>query len=655
MTQALVVLAVLLPLAGAALHGLLAVRGRAGAPMLAVATVLGSLLTSAVLLVQGVASNPAELTFGTWIAFDDWSIRPGFHVDGLSVLFAMLVTIISTAAHLSVRALSADSMPRRAHARLFAALQGLTASAVILVYAGDLTMMLLGWQLVALFGYLLVSLRGEDAASTGAATKAFVVGRIGDLGLVIAAAALLVAFDTADLSKMAEIVETDAQIERLDINVEQEASIVLDSPVKGLGLSLAALIAAGLVLAGAVRMAQFPLQVWLPDTSVAPAPANAMIQGATTAATGAYLLARLSFVIALAPGVLGVAMLVGGATAVAGALGAWKQNDIRRAIASVAIGHFGLVLLAAGSGSFAAAIGHSLTVSVGIAASVLAAGAISKARGGVTDLRRLGGDRTPIRVASMALGAGLITLAAIPPFGGFFTASGALIEARTAFNETMSFAPITGYLLGAVGLFLLAGASLRILTLATAANPSASTEANAAASTFDGDASQPLGGLALVTGFLAVPPLLGFGLLPNAAADLMGKAVRLVGHYPAGEGARAGEIEAVLVALVAAVAGAAVGVALGRRIEAALPEKEPAASPLLDRIYIRVILQPLDRLTLAFAWIETRVVDRIITSIARIVRFAAFLLSRFLNGDVQYYGIVMILGVAGFILYQVLS
>lgn len=683
MHDLLLLLIPLVPLAGALLHAALCARGmRRGLAAVPVLTSLASLGIAAFVLSgfeRASMRGPIE-------ALMDWlvigastdaplELRLGFRADRLGLVFAIAVAAISAVANLAAIPRGAlgeapradgkdtETIPR---GRFFAAMQLLTGSMLALVLAADLATFFFAWQGIALAAFLLVSSRGIDPDTSGAGMKTFVMARIGDVGLVLGIAAIAVLFDTLDFRQILATIVANARVEIFGINIDRPISEALALPIPELGISAGVGIASLIALATVVRMAQFPLHVWLPDASIAPAPATALLSGAAMTVSGAFLITRLSGLFAEATVVAGVLAILGGITAALAGFFACSQTDLRRGIALTAIGHLGIVMLAFGTGAFGASLAHALAFSVSIAVVVLAAGLVLRATDGCSDLREgLGGLRSLMPATSILFLLGALGLAGLPPFGSFFGITGALAGAKTGFNPALPIAPTTAWVLGLAGTATLAAAALRLHALTFLGGrgnaPLAEHRKESILST------GPLGLLAVASvavSALVVPFVLGFGALPSLFEGIVEPAVEGFGQYPRVEGStQAGEWLSVGLTIGAIVLGAVVGHRLGRRRPAPLPTPSTAGAnapvldhgSLVDRVFITIFLRPLDRLTLAFAWFERRALDFVIVGIGRSVRFSGFLVSRFQNGDIQSYGIALLLGVAAFLLFQVLT
>lgn len=355
----------------------------------------------AVLLVRGdrrlllpiaVAGTAVAVVVGLVVALADapvasWRWGPGLelglHVTGLAKVMVVLVPAVA----LPVVAFAASSeRDGPGLARLLALLQAFLGAMLLLVAARDLLTLLVGWELVAACSWALIAHDWRDAERPAQATQAYLTTRAGDVGLVAAAGVAV----TAGAAGYADLGRLDGW----------QASVV----------------GAGILLAAAAKSAQLPFSPWLFSAMAGPTPVSALLHSATMVAAGAYALARV------VPALDGAAWLpdavawLGVATAVAGGLVALAQRDLKLALAGSTSAQFGLVLVAVGSGSVAAAGAHIVTHAAFKALLFLGAGVALHASG-TLDLGRLRLGRALPGVAG-AFAVGAAALAAVPPLGG---------------------------------------------------------------------------------------------------------------------------------------------------------------------------------------------------------------------------------------------
>jgi NADH-quinone oxidoreductase subunit L len=346
-------------------------------------------------------SGNREALSMTWFVLGADTMTWGMIIDPLSVAMLGIVSIVA----LLVQVYSVGYMSGDSRFGWYFAAHALFAGAMLaLVLADNFLLLYIAWELVGLGSYLLIGFWYERRSATEAAKKAFVTTRLGDVGLLIG---ILILFRATGTFEMTTIFQ---EAEKL---VAGHASM----------LSTGSLTAAAiLIFIGAMgKSAQFPLHVWLPDAMEGPTPVSALIHAATMVAAGVYLVARSFPIFEAVPSVTLIMAVVGLATAGMGAAVAMVMTDIKRILAYSTISHLGLMMLALGAGNAAVAIFHLLVHAFSKALLFLGAGSVMHALNQETDIRKMGGLRhqMPITAATFAVGA--ISLAGIPPLGGFFS------------------------------------------------------------------------------------------------------------------------------------------------------------------------------------------------------------------------------------------
>ncbi len=427
----------LLPLSGAGLVGLLGPRARRSASHWPVILgVGGAMLCSLVLLgaVQGIAADdPAQFANSykicswithSWIApANRLSFDINFRIDPLT---AIMLTMVCTVSLLTLLC-SRDDMrghlrrggrrrPERGYERFFALMSLFVFSMCTLVLAGNFLLLYLGFEAVGLCSYLLIGFHYQRPAAAAAAKKAFLVNRIGDFGF-----ALGILFIYLWLSPHVQTNE-----DPLDYQVAFRY-ITADA----LSQRQCTIIAL-LLLCGAVgKSAQLPLQVWLPDAAEAPPPVSALIHSVTTAAAGIYMVVRCGPIFAASPTAMAVVASIGAITALFAATIALAQYDIRRILAYSTISQLGYMFLGVGVFAADSAIFHLFTHAFFKPLLLLAAGSMTSAMGGITDVRQFGGLRRVLPVTSATFVIGALALAGFPLLSGFFS-EGEIVRAGFA-------------------------------------------------------------------------------------------------------------------------------------------------------------------------------------------------------------------------------
>ncbi|MEV0639264.1 NADH-quinone oxidoreductase subunit L [Streptomyces sp. NPDC050619] len=435
-TTTLAVLVPLLPFLGAA-AGLLLGRTAPGfVRPLAVLPTLASLVLAALVAVrQGgdhAVDAATELT-----PTGSVPIELALHVDGFAALVAVLVGVVATCVQIYSTGYLRDD-PRYPS---YAALVSLFTSAMLLVvYSGDLMVLLVGWEIMGICSYFLVGHYWETPEARAASLKAFLVTKLGDVPFLIGLFALA----------------TDAGSFRITRVLGAVASGGLDHPT----------LIALLLLAGvAGKSAQFPLHTWLPDAMAGPTPVSALIHAATMVAAGVYFVARLLPVFEASQAAMVVLAVMAAVTMAGSGLAALAQDDIKRVLAYSTIGQLGYMTGALAVGDRGAAVFHLLSHGAFKALLFLAAGVIIHAAGtnSLAAMSRMRDLRARVPSAYWTMTVALLALAAIPPFSGFFSKESVLGAAEHAATGHTEHAP------GAAGwTVLVAGLLTALLTAAYA-------------------------------------------------------------------------------------------------------------------------------------------------------------------------------------------
>ena len=381
----------LLPaVAGALLWGAGRGRSRAALAIGAVAAIVGAL---AVALAVGEASG----AFG-WGA----GLELTLGATGLSRVMAVLVPVIAA----PVAAYAAYHEPEHGLARLVGLLTAFVGAMELLVLAGDLLTLLIGWELVGVLSWALIGFEWREVAKVQSAAQAYVPTRFGDLGLFLAAGAAFTATGSMRFDQLGALTGAN-----LDV------------------------VAAGVLVAAVAKSGQLPFSPWLFSAMAGPNPVSALLHSATMIAAGAYALARLQPALSGAgwfgPTVIGIGL----ATALAGGVVALVQDHAKRVLAASTSAQYGLMFVAVGAGFPGAAGGHLVTQAFFKALLFLAVGVAMQAAG-TGDITRMRLGRALPVTAALAL-AGSLALAAVPPLGGAWTKE-AIVAA--AADESMALA-----------------------------------------------------------------------------------------------------------------------------------------------------------------------------------------------------------------------
>ena len=346
---------------------------------------------------------PFRLPVWQWIETGGLTVQGAFYLDGLSLVMMGVITGVGFLIHLFATGYMAEETD---YSRFFAYMNLFVAAMLVLVLADDLLVLYIGWEGVGLCSYLLIGYNHHIANSVTAARKAFVITRIGDVGLALGIFVLYRAFGTTQISALMAHAQA----------AWPSGSVICSA-------------AALLFLVGAAgKSAQTPLQTWLPDAMAGPTPVSALIHAATMVTAGVYLIARLHVLFMLAPDARFAVTAVGLLTLFIAAFAALVQTDIKRVLAYSTMSQIGYMFFALGVGAWSAGVFHLMTHAFFKALLFLSAGALSLALHHEQNLFRMGGvwRKWPLPFLGMAIGAAALT--ALPLTSGYFSKDAILLH-----------------------------------------------------------------------------------------------------------------------------------------------------------------------------------------------------------------------------------
>ncbi|MER6393431.1 NADH-quinone oxidoreductase subunit L [Streptomyces sp. NPDC059382] len=390
---------------------------------------LGTLLAAAsfgigVALFTDMLSRPGDdramfQRLYTWIPVEGFQADVAFQLDQLSMTFVLLITGVGTLIHVySIGYMEHDERRRR----FFGYLNLFLAAMLLLVLADNYLLLYVGWEGVGLASYLLIGFWQHKPSAATAAKKAFLVNRVGDIGLSIAIMLMFTTFGTFAFGPVFGAVD--------------EA-----------GEGTLTAIALMLLLAACGKSAQVPLQSWLGDAMEGPTPVSALIHAATMVTAGVYLITRSGAIFNAAPDAQTAVVVVGAVTLIFGAIVGCAKDDIKKALAGSTMSQIGYMILAAGLGpiGYAFAIMHLVTHGFFKAGLFLGAGSVMHGMNDEVDMRRFGGLRKFMPVTFVTFGLGYLAIIGFPGLSGFWSKD-KIIEAAFAKGGT------EGWILGAVTL-----------------------------------------------------------------------------------------------------------------------------------------------------------------------------------------------------------
>ncbi|MCX3059239.1 NADH-quinone oxidoreductase subunit 5 family protein [Streptomyces beihaiensis] len=624
-TTTLAVLVPLLPFLGA-VAGLLLGRTVPGLvrPLAVLPTLAALVLAVVVAVDQGGGNGNGTAALNTHTQLTPTGSVPielALHIDGFAALVAVLVGVVATCVQIYSTGYLRDD-PRYPS---YAALVSLFTSAMLLVvYSGDLIVLLVGWEVMGICSYFLVGHYWETPEARAASLKAFVVTKLGDVPFLIGLFALA----------------ADAGSFRI--------TTVLGKAASSGGLDHPTLIALLLLAGVAGKSAQFPLHTWLPDAMAGPTPVSALIHAATMVAAGVYFIARLLPVFAASQAALIVLAVMAAVTMAGSALAALAQDDIKRVLAYSTVGQLGYMTGALAVGDRDAAVFHLLTHGGFKALLFLAAGVIIHAAGtnSLSAMSRMKDLRDRVPDAFWTMTVALLALAAIPPFSGFFSKEAVLGAAEhTATGDQHGVPAVTGWIVLVAGLLtalLTAAYATRLWLLAF----------NGRGGEAPDHGRQPVV-MNVVLWVLAIPSLAlglvtgvlpdwfdGRSLTPALTTSVLGTGVALVGGLVTYGAWRH------------TTAMAAIGAASGATPDAtpdAVPDADPGRlllGPLyrhaavgfhLDGAYAALFVRPVRAAASLVQFLDRAVVDTYVRAAAETPKALGWAVRRAQTGNVQTY------------------
>jgi NADH-quinone oxidoreductase subunit L len=396
----------LLPLAGAAINGLLGRRFKnAMVSAIALFFTAVSFAWAAWAVYTAWPGGPVHLpyteTHGNWIWTSVFSAPLGFYLDQLAMIMVLVVTGIGFLIHIySVGYMAHEG----GYYRFFAYLNLFMFFMLTLVLANNYLLMFVGWEGVGLASYLLIGFYIHKDSAANAGKKAFIVNRIGDFAFLIGMFLLIQHFGTLNFDGVFGALQNSAKY-----------------PAETGAWGVLTAIALCLMFGATGKSAQVPLYVWLPDAMEGPTPVSALIHAATMVTAGIYMIARSSAIFSRAPYALEVVAFIGCLTAIFAATMAMAQTDIKRVLAYSTVSQLGYMFMACGVAAYSAGIFHLMTHAFFKALLFLGAGSVIHAIGGEQDMRRMGGLRKAIPWTFWVMTIATFTIAGFFPFAGFFS------------------------------------------------------------------------------------------------------------------------------------------------------------------------------------------------------------------------------------------
>ncbi|WP_328300255.1 NADH-quinone oxidoreductase subunit L [Streptomyces sp. NBC_00435] len=371
------------------------------------------------MLGRGAEDRAMHQRLFTWVPVEGFQADMAFQLDQLSMTFVLLISGVGTLIHIySIGYMEHDERRRR----FFGYLNLFVAAMLLLVLADNYLLLYFGWEGVGLASYLLIGFWQHKPSAATAAKKAFLVNRVGDIGLSIAIMLMFTTFGTFAFGP-----------------VFGAAGDATEGKLTAIGLML--------LLAACGKSAQVPLQSWLGDAMEGPTPVSALIHAATMVTAGVYLIVRSGAIFNGAPDAQLVVTVVGAVTLLFGAIVGCAKDDIKKALAGSTMSQIGYMILAAGLGpiGYVFAIMHLVTHGFFKAGLFLGAGSVMHGMNDEVDMRKYGALRTYMPITFVTFGLGYLAIIGFPGLSGFFSKD-QIIEAAFAKGGT------EGWILGGVTL-----------------------------------------------------------------------------------------------------------------------------------------------------------------------------------------------------------
>jgi NADH-quinone oxidoreductase subunit L len=348
--------------------------------------------------------TPISISLFNWIQMNQFNVDFGFLLDQLSLLWLLFVTGIGALIHLySISYMHDDDKMHQ----FFAYLNLFIFFMITLVIGSNLLVMFIGWEGVGLCSYLLIGFWYNNQDYNDAAKKAFIMNRIGDLGLLIGIFILGNLFSTVDYTTL-------------------KTAIIGANDLDIYWISIAALC---LFIGACGKSAQIPLYTWLPDAMAGPTPVSALIHAATMVTAGIFMITRLNFLFDLTPQIQNIIAIIGAVTALLAATIGLVQNDIKKVLAYSTVSQLGLMFLALGLGAYEVAVFHVITHAFFKACLFLGSGSVIHALHGEQDMRKMGGLKKAMPITFITMLLSSLAISGIFPLSGFWSKDEILLVA----------------------------------------------------------------------------------------------------------------------------------------------------------------------------------------------------------------------------------
>jgi NADH-quinone oxidoreductase subunit L len=615
----------LLPFAAFLILGLFGHWIKDRAHLVAVPAVLTSFLFSLLVFDEVAGGKNVTIPLYTWLTSGDLRIELSLYFDRLTAVMLLLVTIVSGLVHVYTIGYMHGE---RGYARFFAYIALFTFAMLMLVMADNFLQLFVFWEAVGLCSYLLIGHWYERPTARAAATKAFIVNRVGDFGFLLGVLLIWLTFGSLEYR---HVFAQAADLTGDTVN--------LLSPIGGTWeVSTVTMICLLLFLGAVGKSAQVPLHIWLPDAMEGPTPISALIHAATMVTAGVFMVARMAPLYNLSAAAMDVVAVTGTATMVLGATIALTQHDIKRVVAWSTVSQLGFMMMACGLGAYAAGIFHLLTHGAFKALLFLGCGSVIIALHHEQDMRKMGGlkDKLPVTYWTFVIGS--LALAGFPFTAGFFSKDEILVEAWSAgaLGKTLTVVAL-------VTAALTAFYSFRLVFVTfwgqSRVDPQHAGHLHEPSRTM----TVPL----VILAFLSI--VVGYPAIPGFLAPALPGPGGLAFHH---EGSAAAGIMA-----VATLMGL-VGIATAYIVYVRWPGLQERLAGqwqrvyrlslnkwYVDEAYDRAVVRPTVRLAdRLWTWVDVAMIDAAVNGVARAIAWWGWLMRLVQSGQTQHYALGMTLG-----------
>ncbi|WP_053361052.1 NADH-quinone oxidoreductase subunit L [Bacillus sp. FJAT-27251] len=581
---------------------------------------LASLVFSVIVLVERMAAPASYKAEAVWLKIGELELTAGFEVNQLNALMLVIVSLVSFLVH----TYSKGYMHGDDRFHVFYAYLGLFTFAMLgLVLSPNLLQTYIFWELVGVGSFLLIGFYYFKNEARAAAKKAFIMTRIGDVGLLIGMILLFWQVGSFEYDEIFAAVEAGS--------------------ISGTMITLTAI----LIFVGAVgKSGQFPLHTWLPDAMEGPTPVSALIHAATMVAAGVYLVAATFPLFAASETAMMTVAIIGAFTAIFAASIGLAQTDIKRVLAYSTVSQLGYMMLALGSAGYVAGVFHLMTHAFFKALLFLAAGSVIHALHHKQNIEEMGGLWKKLPLTGPLFLIGTLAISGVPLFSGFFSKDEILIAAWAHGNYFL-------FILAVIAAFFTAFYMFRLFFMVftgKARSPLGNVQESPAAMTMP---MVVLGVLAVVAGYVNTP---WFGTF---LGDWLVEGNEALGH-----GHIEGPAWIMIVATLVSLAGIFLAYLMYYKKSLArdwFTSRAPITYSIvrnkyfIDEFYNLSVVYATRSVSLFLRFIELFLVEGLMKLVAGVVSMLGKTGSRLQNGQIQTYGMAAFLGLAVLLLIFALT